>query len=100
MDKDMLTGWIELGMLGLMVLGILVVFVNRSLVKTERGQHVGYNTRSIQILAVMFVFPVSVLLAFAGKLESGAVAALLGTIVGYVLSGLGSGAPSTDTSQR
>jgi hypothetical protein len=90
MDKDTLTAWIELGMLGLMVLGILVVVVNRSFVKTERGQHVGYNTRSIQLLGVTFVFPVAVLLALLGKLESGALATLLGTVVGYVLSGLAS----------
>jgi xanthine/uracil permease len=76
-------------MVAIMVLGLIIVFINRSFVKNEKGNRVGFSTRSIQFLGVCFVFPVAIILSLSGKLESGALTTLLGTVVGYVLSGLG-----------
>ena len=43
----------------------------------------------IQFLAVVFVVPAIIILALEGVLGTESTAALLGAIVGYVLSGIG-----------
>ena len=79
---------IKLSMVGLMVLGIVSVFINRWMVRNEAGRHVGFSIRSIQFLGASFVFPVIVLLALSDQMDKATVGTLIGTVVGYILSGL------------
>jgi predicted acyltransferase len=53
--------------------------------KTGRGMGI----RAIQFLAICFVFPSLLILGLEQRISQEAVATLLGTIVGYVLSGIG-----------
>lgn len=69
--------------------GLVGVFVNRLHLKR------GLGIRIIQFLAVAFILPTIVILSLEGVLESQASATLLGTIIGYVLSGIGKDEPST-----
>jgi hypothetical protein len=80
---------VKLSMIALMALGIIAVFANRWRVKNKDWNYVGFSIRSIQFLAVTFVIPTIVILALSGQLDKPTLGTLLGTVVGYVLSGLG-----------
>lgn len=67
-------------MLGLMVMGLIALFLNRWHLK--RGI---VGVRSIQFLAVVFVLPMTVILSEESKLDSEAVAFVIGIVIGYVL---------------
>ena len=67
----------------IMLGGIIGIFVERS--RTKRG----IGVRVIQLATVLLVLPVILILALEGVLENQTTAALLGTVVGYVLSGIG-----------
>ena len=75
-----MTSGIEIAMLAIMGAGLVALFLNR--LQLKRGIT---GIRSIQFLAVVFVLPITVILSLEGKLDSEAVAFLLGAIVGYVL---------------
>lgn len=53
----------------------------------------GIGVRVIQFLAVSFVIPTVLILALEAKLSTDATAAILGAVVGYVLSGIGKDEP-------
>jgi hypothetical protein len=74
---------VELAAAGLMVIGLLAVFINRC--KTGKG----LGARVIQLLAVIFVIPAILILALEKFLTAETVATLLGTLIGYLLSGIG-----------
>lgn len=67
----------------IMVGGIIGIFIERA--RTKRG----VGVRIIQLATVLLVLPVILILALNGILENQTTAALLGTVVGYVLSGIG-----------
>ncbi|HDZ45392.1 hypothetical protein LCGC14_0193170 [marine sediment metagenome] len=67
----------------IMVGGIIGIFIERA--RTKRG----VGVRVIQLATVLLVLPVILILALEGVLENQTTAALLGTVVGYVLSGIG-----------
>ena len=73
---------IELLAASIMPLGILGIFWNRYYLKK------GIGKRTIQFAAVTLVIPSILILAMEGILNPDVVATLLGTIVGYTLSGL------------
>jgi len=62
--------------------------------KTERGK---ISKRAVQFMASVLVLPTVVLLALNGRLSSEVVGTLLGTFIGYVLSGLGDGRKGEST---
>jgi hypothetical protein len=73
---------IELILVAIMLIGLLGVFYDR--IKTKKG----IGVRVIQFLAVVFIIPTIIILALEGALSEVS-AALIGTIIGYVLSGIG-----------
>ncbi len=72
----------------IMVLGVIGIFLERALTKR------GIGVRIIQFATVVLVFPIILILALEGILESQTVGALVGTVIGYVLSGIGKDEPS------
>ena len=72
----------------IMVGGLLGVFVERF--KSQRG----IGVRTIQFLAVIFLVPTILILALEGAIDNSTVAALIGAIVGYILSGIGKDEPN------
>ena len=79
--------WIEGALVALMFLGLAGVFYER--MKMGRG----IGLRVIQFLSVVLVFPTVLILALEDKVNKEGLATLLGTIVGYLLSGIGSDEP-------
>lgn len=75
--------WIELAMVVIMLVGLIGGFWNR------HRLHKGIGVRFIQFLGVVFVVPVIVILTLEQRLGTDPTATLLGTIVGYLLSGIG-----------
>jgi hypothetical protein len=69
-----------LGMLVAMIYGARGVLLRLK----EKGQ--GFGPSSLQAIAITFFLPIVVILALLAGLESQALAALLGTVAGYVLS--------------
>jgi hypothetical protein len=45
--------------------------------------------RTIQFMAIAFIFPVIIILALEGVLSAETIGTLIGTVIGYVLSGIG-----------
>ncbi|MEN8107353.1 MAG: hypothetical protein ABFS22_05030 [Pseudomonadota bacterium] len=84
--------WVRIGIkvvAGLVMLGgIAGIFWER--ITTRRG----IGVRIIQLSTVLLVMPTILILALEGILENQTTAALIGTIVGYVLSGIGKDEPS------
>ena len=76
-------GIIELLAAGIMVAGLIGIFIERLITKR------GIGVRVIQFLAVTLIIPSILILSLEGILEAQASATLFGTIVGYVLSGIG-----------
>ncbi len=76
-------GIIELLAAGIMVAGLIGIFIERIITKR------GIGVRVIQFLAVTLIIPAILILSLEGVLEAQASATLFGTIVGYVLSGIG-----------
>jgi len=76
--------WLKLatviGVLVAMLYGARGVFIRLK----EKQQ--GFGPNSLQALAITFFLPTVVLVAIVAGLDSQALAALLGTIAGYVLS--------------
>lgn len=75
---ERLSAW----MVGLMFLG--VAFAERW--RSRKG----LGVRTIQILSILLVVPTLIVLSVEGKVEGESIMALLGTIVGFTLSGLSS----------
>jgi hypothetical protein len=66
-----------------MLVGIIFIGVHR--IKTKKG----IGARAIQFTAVVLIVPGIFILALERALPSETVAALLGALTGYLLSGLG-----------
>ena len=64
--------------------GLLGVFIERNKI----GKGIG--VRVIQFLAIIFVIPTILILALEKVIDNSTIAALIGAIVGYILSGIGS----------
>ena len=67
---------------GIMFIGLIAVFHNRARLKR------GIGGRAIQSLAVILIVPSIIVLTVLGIFGSDTAAALLGALIGYVLSGL------------
>jgi hypothetical protein len=50
---------------------------------------IAFSFRTIQLMAIIFVLPVVMILALERAIGNEAGAALIGTVVGYALSGIG-----------
>lgn len=87
-------GWmrlaIEIVACVVMLLGVLGVFIERVRAKRRVGVWV------IQFLAVTLALPSILLLALEDVLSGQTTAALIGVIVGYILSGIGRNGADTD----
>lgn len=66
----------------IMPLGLYIIYKTRT-----QGQGKGIGIRVIQLAAVVLIIPSIFILALEGVLTTELVATLLGTIVGYILSG-------------
>jgi heme/copper-type cytochrome/quinol oxidase subunit 4 len=69
-----------IGCLVAMIYGARGVFLHLK----EKSQ--GFAPNSLQALAIVFLLPIVVIVALVASIESQALAALLGTVAGYVLS--------------
>lgn len=49
----------------------------------------GIGVRVIQFLSVVFIIPTIIILAIHNSISSETIATLLGTVIGYILSGVG-----------
>lgn len=78
---------VELVAAGIMVLCLLLVIIER----LYSGR--GFGARVIQFLAVGLVIPSILILALEEKLATETTATLIGALVGYLLSGIGSWEP-------
>lgn len=74
---------VEIVACSVMLLGLLGVFIER-----WRSRH-AIGVRTIQLLAVTQLLPMVLILALEQILSGQTAAALLGVVVGYVLSGIG-----------
>lgn len=67
----------------IMPLGMLLLFFER--LKSGRG----LGARAIQLTSIFFVIPIIFILSLQKLISSEATSTLLGTVIGYVLSGIG-----------
>jgi len=90
--------WVRIGIeivAGLVMLGgIAGIFWER----TTTGRGIG--VRVIQLATVLLVMPIILILALEGILEDQTTAALIGAVIGYVLSGIGKDEPSKQTNNK
>jgi hypothetical protein len=89
--------WLEIPLCILAVIGTLLVVISRLFIKistTKDGIHKeaprGIGSRMIQLIALLLLIPLIVILAVEGTLSKEVTGTLLGSIVGYALSGIGS----------
>ncbi len=80
--------WLEVPLLALMLLGSFYVLHKRLNLKKQDGNPMGLGQRVIQLIALIILIPAIMILGFEGILPKDALVSLLGTIVGYSLSGL------------
>jgi hypothetical protein len=82
--------WLEVALAIALLGGVGAVFWER--VHRDKGM----GQRTIQILSILMIVPLVGLLSLRDVLTGEAVATILGTIVGYVLAGVGNSASGTD----
>lgn len=73
-----------------MIIALIGVLHNR--IKRDKG----FGVRIIQFLAVSLLAPLVLILALEDKLSGETAATIIGTIVGYVLSGIGQDEPNAE----
>lgn len=73
--------WLQLGLLFIMAMTIIGVFYNR------RSQGKGLGARTTQFTVVVLSLPIILLLAIEEIIGPQSTTALIGTILGFVLSG-------------
>ena len=66
-----------------MPVGLAGIFWHR--IKTAKGT----GARTVQLVVAVLIVPAILILSLEGRLHSEAVSALLGAVIGYVLSGVG-----------
>jgi ABC-type proline/glycine betaine transport system permease subunit len=84
--------WIAIALIVLMfvsVIGVLILVALYRKVEDKKERRVRFRRRSIQFLSVGLAIPAILVLALDGVLAPEALATLLGTFFGYVLSGIG-----------
>ncbi len=79
--------YIEVAAIGIMALSVVLVIAERSYSKR------GIGVRVIQFLAVCFVVPAVLILSLERHLSNETTAALLGALIGYLLSGISENDP-------
>jgi len=92
---DPVIGYAIYGLIFFMFFTVLGIFYLK--LKYERFDNTGKSKkkvggigrRTIQFLAVGLVIPTIIILALLDKLSGGVLGTLLGTFIGYVLSGIG-----------
>jgi predicted permease len=83
MGTETVIGILQMGCILIMVLLALGVLIQRILMKKVTG------ARTIQFLAVGFIFPTILILALGKAIAGETTAALLGGLAGYLLSDIG-----------
>jgi hypothetical protein len=68
--------------------GPLALLWHRSIAKKADGGSFGIGVRTVQFIGAITVPQAVVILALEGLLDGGTVAALVGTLVGYLFAGL------------
>lgn len=74
--------WIEVSLLFVMCGGLIGFFINRFILKK------GIGVRSIQFLGLIFIMAIIPILALERIIDSQMTTTLLGTTIGFVLSGI------------
>lgn len=81
---------VEYAALLIMLVGLVGVFHNRLRgIKNDKPYTRGIGARVIQLVAVILVVPAILILGLAKVLSGETVATLFGTLIGYLLSGIG-----------
>ena len=80
--------WLEGALIILMILGPAYTLYKRLNQTKQDGNPMGLGQRVIQLVALFILVPAIVILALESILPKDALVSLLGTIVGYSLSGL------------
>lgn len=75
--------WLELIAVGIMALCPVLLMIERLV----SGRGIG--VRAIQVFAIGLVVPLVLILALESKLSNETLAALIGSLIGYLLSGIG-----------
>jgi glucose uptake protein GlcU len=81
------TPYIEFAAMFIMLVGIVLVFVNR-IQSGENKKAKGLGVRTLQHLALFFIAPSVLILALERAIDAEATTAILGAIVGYVFASL------------
>jgi len=76
--------WLDGAVIGVMVIGIVGTIYHR--VKLEFG----IGNRAIQLVGICLVIPTVLILGLEDKISKENMGTILGAIIGYVLSGIGS----------
>jgi hypothetical protein len=76
---------IELVSIGMMPFGFLLIMIHRI-----SGKRPIATTKFIQLTSVVFAFPTLLVLGFEKVIEAPSLGTLLGALIGYLLSGVGS----------
>jgi len=83
---------LEIGAMVLMLVGVLAIVFIRRLIERDGMR------RAIQFLSVTFVVPTILILALQGILKAETIGTLIGALIGYLLSGIGTETPRSKTS--
>jgi hypothetical protein len=73
---------------GILILGILIIGGLTSKRIITNSNMNSFDNNSVRLLSIIFFLPVLIILGLLGIFDSTALAALLGTVAGYILSGL------------
>ena len=87
--------WVDVAIAAVMPLALIALTVSRVLVKRAGGRG-GLGVRTIQFTAVAMTIPAVTLLAYHGKLQGEAVAAIFGALAGYLLANIAKFDEQTD----
>jgi hypothetical protein len=77
-------GWLEGALIGVMVIGIVGTLYHRIRLQFGIGE------RAIQLVGLCLIIPAILILSLESKIQGETLGTILGAIVGYALSGIGS----------
>jgi uncharacterized membrane protein YqgA involved in biofilm formation len=75
--------WLDAALVGVMIIGIVGTLIHR--IKLEFG----IGDRAIQLVGLCLIVPAILILSLEGKFSDCELGTILGTVVGYALSGIG-----------
>jgi hypothetical protein len=78
---------VELGIVLVMVIGLLLIALTRYLNFHTDGKSSGLTANAIRSIALIFILPISALLAIEGIISPSATTAIYGAALGYLFSG-------------